>query len=145
MPAMNPRLVAINGSKKGTTFALIADEVSIGRESASVVSLNHRSVSRKHCLIRRDGEEFKIQDLDSYNGTFVNGIPVKEQTLAHADQLRIGSIALVFLISEGEETTSGNLIRWDDSNPVMEATTQIRPETLLHQTEQALLQPAEHE
>ena len=76
---MNPRLVAVNGSKKGATFPLASEEITIGRESASSISLNHASVSRRHCLIRREHDDFKILDLDSYNGTFVNGIPVKEQ------------------------------------------------------------------
>src|SRR2546423_8410627 len=113
---MNPRLVAVNGSRKGATFPLSADQITIGRDSASSVWLNHASVSRRHCIIQRENDDFKISDLDSYNGTFVNGIPVKEQILNHADQLRIGSIELIFLTQEGEETTSGHLVKWDDSD-----------------------------
>jgi len=136
---MNPRIVAVNGSKKGATFPLTSEEITIGRESANAVSLNHASVSRRHCLIRRENDDFKIFDLDSYNGTFVNGIPVKEQVLAHADKLRIGSIELLFLTEEGEQTTSGQLVRWDDSDPLTQSAKQLLPETLLHQTEQALV------
>jgi pSer/pThr/pTyr-binding forkhead associated (FHA) protein len=47
---------------------------------------------------------FKLLDLESYNGTFINGIPVKEQNLVHADQLRVGKIELLFLIEEGDES-----------------------------------------
>src|SRR3989442_1706334 len=107
---MNPRLIAINGSLKGSTFLLNGDQVSIGRESASSVSLNHNSVSRRHCLIKREGDEFVICDLESFNGTFVNGVPVKEQTLEHADQIKIGRIALLFLLDESEGPSSGNLV-----------------------------------
>ena len=142
---MNPRLIAINGSLKGTTFALNEEQISIGRESASDVSLSHSSVSRRHCLIKRNGGEFLICDLDSYNGTFVNGVPVKEQTLMHADQIRIGSIALLFLVGESEERGSGSLVELDDSNLVSQSTRQMRPDTLMHQTEQALLRSDEHE
>jgi len=142
---MNPRLVAVNGSKKGATFPLASEESSIGRESASAISLNHASVSRRHCLIRREHDDFKIFDLDSYNGTFVNGIPVKEQTLIHADQLRIGSIELLFLIEEGEQTTSGHLVRWDDSDPLTQSAKQLLHETLLHPTEQILVTDPAHE
>ncbi|MFN2577153.1 MAG: FHA domain-containing protein, partial [Pyrinomonadaceae bacterium] len=134
---MNPRIVAVNGSKKGTTFPLEKEEVTIGRESANTVCLNHASVSRRHCLIRRQNEDFKILDLDSYNGTFVNGIPVKEQELAHADQLRIGSIELLFLVEEGDQTISGH-VHWDDSDPLTHSAKQLPPETLLHQTEEAM-------
>src|SRR5436190_12546605 len=115
---MNPRLVAINGSKKGTIFPLTDDEVTIGRESVNDISLRHPSVSRRHSVVRKIGDEFKIADLDSYNGTFVNGIPIKEQTLTHADQVRVGTIALLFLLEEGENTTSGNVVRLYDSDSV---------------------------
>src|SRR6185503_1842048 len=142
---MNPRLVAINGTLKGATFPLSTAETTIGRESASVVWLNHASVSRRHCVIRRENGHFKLFDLESYNGTFVNGIPVKEQALAHADQLRVGKIELLFLIEEGEEATSGHLIRWDDFNPLTESAKQLRPEVLLRKTEQALIASPEHE
>ena len=121
------------------------DQVSIGRESASSISLSHNSVSRRHCLIKRTGDEFVICDLDSFNGTFVNGVPVKEQTLVHADQIKIGSIALLFLLGESEDPSSGSLVQLDDSNVVTQSTRQLQPETLLHQTEQALLQSPEHE
>src|SRR6266480_335520 len=128
---MNPRLVAVNGSRKGATFPLASEEITIGRESASSISLNHASVSRRHCLIRREHDDFKIFDLDSYNGTFVNGIPVKGQTLIHADQLRIGSIELLFLTEEGEQTTSGHLVRWDDSDPLTQSAKQLLTEKIL--------------
>src|ERR1044072_1881489 len=142
---MNPRLVAINGTLKGATFPLAVEETTIGRESASNVWLNHASVSRRHCVIRSENGDFKLFDLDSYNGTFVNGIPVKEQPLEHADQVRVGKIELLFLLEEGEEVTSGHLIHWDDFNPLTESAKQLRPEALLRKTEQALIASPEHE
>src|SRR6267154_5473693 len=113
---MNPRLIAINGTLKGSTFPLNADQVSIGRESASSIPLTHNSVSRRHCLIERNGTEFVIRDLDSFNGTFVNGVPVKEQTLMHADQIKVGSIALLFLTEDSEHLSSDRLVHLDDWN-----------------------------
>ena len=141
---MNPRLIVINGSLKGCIFPLTENEASIGRESASSLALRHNSVSRRHCLIRRNGNEFLICDLDSHNGTFVNGVPVKEQALVHADQIKIGSIALIFLLGESEDPTLDSLVHLDDSNLITQLTRQVRPETLLRHSEQAL-QSAEHE
>ena len=134
----------MNGTLKGVTFPLSVEETTIGRESANLVWLNHASVSRRHCVLRRENGDFKLFDLDSFNGTFVNGIPIKEQALVHADQVRIGKIELIFLTEEGEETTSGHLIRWDDSNPLTESARQLRPEALLNKTEQLVATP-EHE
>jgi len=142
---MNPRLIAINGSKKAMTFQLDGDETTIGRETANAIPLPLPSVSRRHCLIYRDGAEFKIRDLDSANGTFVNGIPVKEQTLSHSDHLRLGTIEFLFFTGEGEEPTSSHLVQLVDSNPVNQSSKQILPETLLPDTDRVLARAPEHE
>jgi pSer/pThr/pTyr-binding forkhead associated (FHA) protein len=47
-------------------------------------------------VIRKDGQGFLIEDLDSRNSTFVNNVPVKERLLADGDQIRIGKSTLVF-------------------------------------------------
>jgi pSer/pThr/pTyr-binding forkhead associated (FHA) protein len=50
--------------------------------------------------LRREGKSFKLIDLDSRNGTFVNGIPVQERVLEHGDQIRIGVSTFFVLMSE---------------------------------------------
>src|SRR5712691_8795397 len=104
-PDMNPRLIALSGPMKGTSFAL-RDEVSIGRELANSVCVNEPSISRRHCLIRRTDNEFRAVDLDSFNGTFVNGVPVKEQTLLHGDQIAVGHVLFLFLLHDAEADTA---------------------------------------
>src|SRR5215212_4855798 len=87
----NPNLIAVSGLIQGTIFALTEDETSVGREASNTICLNELSVSRRHCLIKRErapineGEvkdDFILIDFESYNGTFVNGLPVKEQKLS---------------------------------------------------------------
>ena len=99
---MSPRLAAIAGPLKGTTFDLTEDETSIGRESANRVCLSDPSVSRRHCTLRREGDLFKVTDLESLNGTFVNDVPVKERYLEHGDRLRVGDFTFSFLLEEGD-------------------------------------------
>ena len=106
---MEPRLIAISGSFKGTAFPLTADEISIGRDKSNTISLNEQSVSRRHCLIKRNQSSvpgrpdgFSILDLESYNGTFVNGLPVLEQPLVQGDQVALGDLRFLFLIEEAE-------------------------------------------
>src|ERR1051325_757992 len=96
---ITPRLISISGALKGTTFALTQDEISIGRDLSNCVSLNDPSVSRRHCLIKKNGStnSFHIVDLESYNGTFVNGVPVSEQALTHGDQIALGDLHFIFL------------------------------------------------
>jgi Nif-specific regulatory protein len=99
---MSPKLIVIAGSLRGTTFAMEGDTLVIGREASCEVPLVEPSVSRRHCIIRRAAEGFTIFDLDSFNGTFVNGVPVKEQVLAHSDEVSVGDTLLLFLTHEQE-------------------------------------------
>ena len=102
------RLEAVSGPLEGRTFQLTDDELSIGREPCNQISLLDSLVSRRHCLIRRDGAGFLIRDLDSRNSTFVNNLPVKERLLADGDQIRVGKSILVFqgLRQEGADDSA---------------------------------------
>jgi Nif-specific regulatory protein len=90
------RLEALAGPLKGKTFLLTEDELSVGREPANQISLLDSLVSRRHCVIQRDGQGFLLKDLESRNSTFVNDVPVKERLLADGDQIRVGKSILVF-------------------------------------------------
>ena len=51
-------------------------------------------VSRRHCVVEHDeGGRFKIIDLESQNGTFVNGVPLTSTWLEHGDEIRISGLA----------------------------------------------------
>lgn len=83
----NPRLVFIGGPVKESTFVLPGGEISVGRDASNVLAIPDPSVSRRHCLILSDEHGFKIRDLNSRNGTLVNGTPVREHHLSHSDQI----------------------------------------------------------
>lgn len=103
---MNPRLIVISGKSKGTVFALENTDKSIGREPTNSICLNEPSVSRQHCLIKHIEDDcFSIHDLDSFNGTFINGIPVNNQEIRHGDQIAIGDVIMFFLLQETESET----------------------------------------
>ena len=71
--------------------------VIIGRSSASDIVLEHPSVSRKHCEIRRDGNTYILQDSRSSNGVLVNGRRVRERcVLADKDVIQILGYKLIF-------------------------------------------------
>jgi pSer/pThr/pTyr-binding forkhead associated (FHA) protein len=103
---MKPRLLAIAGPLTGTVRPLLDGQLSIGREDTNQLCLLETKVSRKHCTIQQSGEQHDLADLDSRNGTFVNGIPVHRKTLAHGDTIRVGSSEFVFLLHETEPDTS---------------------------------------
>jgi Nif-specific regulatory protein len=76
-------------------------ELSIGRDSSNQLWAADPALSRRHCLVRADGDHFFIRDLRSRNGTLVNGVPVEEQQIHHGDQIYIGDSLLIFLVEEG--------------------------------------------
>ena len=88
---MVPRLVAIAGPRKGEVFPLTGEDLSIGRDASNGLRIRDRSVSRLHCVLSFEGGQYRIRDLESRNGVFVNDIPVREKELDDGDQIKIGS------------------------------------------------------
>jgi Nif-specific regulatory protein len=103
MPEIPAELEAVAGPLKGSSIPLSEDEVSIGREPSNQISLLDAAVSRRHCVITRQAGQFKIQDLNSRNSTFVNGVPVTERALASGDEIKIGNSLFVFVLPEAEK------------------------------------------
>lgn len=60
-------------------------EIHIGREPDNDIVLNHKTVSRYHAIIQVDGSQVRIKDLDSSNGTFVNGHEIQQLTAINSD------------------------------------------------------------
>lgn len=89
------RLVAVEGPLRGKSFE-VTELASIGRSDACAVRLEGRHVSRIHARLERRGEAVVIRDNGSRNGTYVNGLPVQEATLAPGDEVEIGEHVLVF-------------------------------------------------
>lgn len=70
--------------------------VVIGRLSECEIPVSDPQVSRRHAEVCRDQNGFRVVDLDSTNGTFVNGARVRESRLFDGDELRVGSTAMRF-------------------------------------------------
>ena len=118
---MHPRLLAIAGPLKDSIIPLPDGEVTLGRDPMNAVPVIDPSVSRKHCLLRREVDgRFQIKDLDSRNGTVVNGLPVKEQWLRHGDEIAIGDSSFLFLLEDDVRNTPTSRVEFDDSHPTAE-------------------------
>ncbi len=91
-----PSLFVIRGSDQGTRFELEGHAVGVGRDSSNVVQLHDTEVSRQHAEIRRADGGYVIADLDSSNGTFVNGQRIRQHRLASGDQVQIGGTLMLF-------------------------------------------------
>jgi transcriptional regulator with GAF, ATPase, and Fis domain len=89
----------MDGPPKGRLVPLGEAEVSVGRDQTNAVPIDDLAASRHHCVIRLSGERFQLTDLESRNGTFVNGVPVRQRLLDHNDQIRVGGSLFLFLRS----------------------------------------------
>jgi len=117
---MSPKLIGLTGPSKGMTVNLDENECSIGRAQTNQLCLTGDLVSRRHCVIRKVGDQFVVEDL-STNGTFVNNEPVKKRSLEHFDQLTLGDSVFIFLLDEGEISQPASLVRFSDANTTIGA------------------------
>ncbi len=90
-------LTVIQGPDKGKTFALPLNEPQLIGRSSEALPTTDTTVSRRHAELTPDEGEWYIRDLDSQNGTYVNGVRIPERTrLRLGDQIRTGSTLWMF-------------------------------------------------
>ncbi|HYL74112.1 MAG TPA: sigma 54-interacting transcriptional regulator [Bryobacteraceae bacterium] len=99
MSRMEPRLVAVRGPLKGAILLLPEGRYSVGRQAKNNLHLDDHAVSREHCIFTRSGQECTLKDLESRNGTLVNGTPITDCKLGQGDEIRIGSSVFCFLVA----------------------------------------------
>ena len=91
-----PRLVAQSPEFAGKSFVLSGAEITVGRLADNKIQIEHPSVSGHHATLKLDAQDYIIKDLDSTNGTRINGERIVEQKLRRNDILRLGNIELVY-------------------------------------------------
>ena len=89
-------LIVEHGPYAGTAFPLDAPQVTIGRSPTNHLVLDLPTISREHARIRREGDTYILEDLQSTNGTFLNDKPVTESPLREGDHIRLGPATLRF-------------------------------------------------
>jgi Nif-specific regulatory protein len=125
----------IAGPAKDSTIPLPDGEATLGRDPTNAVAVADASVSRKHCLLRKEEDDrFQIKDLDSRNGTVVNGVAIKEQRLRHGDEIATGDSVFLFLLEDEDRAFPASRVEFDDSRPTAET-------KLIHPKEALYLQP----
>jgi pSer/pThr/pTyr-binding forkhead associated (FHA) protein len=101
-------LVICNGGFEGMEYALTADETLIGRNPTTDITLLDENISREHAIVLLDEEtgSYTIEDLQSSNGTKVNGKRIRSAELADTDEIEIGSTRFRFLLRNGSSAAS---------------------------------------
>jgi pSer/pThr/pTyr-binding forkhead associated (FHA) protein/tetratricopeptide (TPR) repeat protein len=97
-------LVALDGPRPGSTFALPVGTSTIGRDARHPISIDDPSISRQHAQLTVDANGLQVVDLQSSNGTFVDEVRCTSQILRPGNRLRCGNISFD-LVSAGEATS----------------------------------------
>lgn len=92
----NPHLTITSGKQDMGKMFPINSTLTIGRSHTNQIVLKDAKVSRQHAEIKRQGTEFLLIDLNSSNGTLVNGQKVHEHILTAEDEINIGDFILQF-------------------------------------------------
>lgn len=129
---MTPRLLAVAGPLQGSVHLLETDEVTTGRDVSNSLVIADVSVSRKHSVLTRESDCYRIADLDSLNGTFVNGVPVKRRLLQHGDEIEIGTSKFFFLLKDTEEGEVPGPANLGAGEVRLGSTVRLKPEEALY-------------
>lgn len=109
-----PTVLGVSDPIKDVRFTLIVEptvnEWSIGRSEAAHVSIEHQSVSTNHAQIINDGSRWKLVDLVSANGTFVNDSKGLTTYLRHGDLIRFGQIECQILLPDTAPVRANTVI-----------------------------------
>jgi pSer/pThr/pTyr-binding forkhead associated (FHA) protein len=90
-------VVRSGGGRAGEHFIPQAESTTIGRSPDCDIFLDDVTVSRQHAILRRNGDNFVIEDQGSLNGTFVNRKRIESTELADGDEVQVGKYRLTFL------------------------------------------------
>ncbi len=95
------RLWVVAGVHRGKTFRIDRSEIIIGRAIENDVQFPDRSVSRHHCRIAKNGRSWWIEDMESTNGTIIDGAPIlARRELQHGDMVVAGFSKFVFQMDD---------------------------------------------
>lgn len=103
------KLHILNGSSKGRSFPLNADEFSIGRSPGNDIQIEGVSVSRKHAQLIKKQDKYFIKDLNSKNGIYIDGNkmnPGERCEVTEGELISIGLIAIAIIKDELETESS---------------------------------------
>jgi len=99
-PTKRAALVIRTGGFEGTRYELAGEETLIGRNPTTDITLLDEGISREHAIILFDADQdrYEIEDLESTNGTKVNGRRIRNATLSPGDEIQIGHTVFDFVV-----------------------------------------------
>lgn len=95
LPKDRAYLIVLAGSNVGEMYRVEGAELVIGRAAGTTIRLNDDGISRRHARLTQVDGQVLIEDLNSSNGTLVNGEPIKQIALRDGDKIRLGSTTIL--------------------------------------------------
>jgi pSer/pThr/pTyr-binding forkhead associated (FHA) protein len=95
-PAPPPAALLLTDSGSAPHEYRLGELNGIGRSDQNAIHIVRPGISRTHALVTARSNGFVIKDLDSQNGTYVNGERIAERELADGDKIEIGTVQFVF-------------------------------------------------
>jgi nitrogen-specific signal transduction histidine kinase len=102
-------LIVIKGADEGKQFELTGDSAGVGRDAANRIRLCDTEASRRHAEFVPSPDGYRILDVGSANGTFVNNQSIRDVLLRPGDQVRVGQTVLVFSAGRTADAPPGDL------------------------------------
>jgi hypothetical protein len=99
------------------------DKTTLGRRPYNDIVIDNLAVSGEHAVLQMVGQDVFIEDLNSTNGTYINGKAIKKQLLAHNDTVEIGKYKIKYLVDEGVEYEKTMIMKPGERPPAMPAGT----------------------
>jgi pSer/pThr/pTyr-binding forkhead associated (FHA) protein len=87
------------------------DKTTLGRRPYNDIVIDNLAVSGEHAVLQMLGADVFIEDLNSTNGTYINGKAVKKQLLTHNDTVEIGKYKIKFLVADGGDYEATQILR----------------------------------
>jgi len=87
------------------------DKTTLGRRPYNDIVIDNLAVSGEHAVLQMLGHDVFIEDLNSTNGTYINGKAIKKQMLAHNDTVEIGKYKIKYLVDEGADFEKTQVVR----------------------------------
>jgi pSer/pThr/pTyr-binding forkhead associated (FHA) protein len=87
------------------------DKTTLGRRPYNDIVIDNLAVSGEHAVLQMLGNDVFIEDLNSTNGTYINGKAIKKQMLAHNDTVEIGKYKIKYLVEEGNDYEKTMIMR----------------------------------
>jgi len=128
---LRPRLLVLAGPLKDATIPLAEGEITVGREASNGIAITDPSVSRKHFLLSGLSGRFHVRDLDSRNGTLVNGTATQEQSLQHGDEITAGDSSFLFLLEDEQVGLAAGRVEFEEAQFTAE-TTIVNPRDVVY-------------